>query len=415
MQFRGFFNEVLSDREYTDFEKTRNKIRAIEAGHEVDQANQEAIYEQQQAPVTRFLLSDQYSKLYDRLTDIREKGLLPAAQISILFEKIDNQALSKDEKENINRLFTQGAHAVQLATPTLLRDMVQLIEDLPDHIAAQPNISDALDKISNELAKDSSVKDVEKAIDYLVGVIKQESKQSSAGNDALLAQIVDKLDSLKANPQGNKPSKLPPSIQGADFMNYSFNALANMLQNPPGAPGQTEYTVYILRSGAKPNQFFLRRHSGGKELKLKIGDSNDTGELSGDNFKMDISRGTLLMLTLQGDHLLRKRVLDAVTSKDKQQYDTVRAMDGNFAIRKGSKRDQFLSSIGNTKGEGIKLFGSIKEMVDRLETLIGLFRAGNKGSDIRNEISGVLDLLLKKKAIKQKEHEKLFYAFVNSV
>ena len=70
-------------------------------------------------------------------------------------------------------------------------------------------------------------------------------------------------------------------------------------------------------------------------------------------------------------------------------------------IRKRSKERK--------KGGGaVRFFSNPKELLRRLEVIIGSILAGNTNVDIRNTGVGILDLLLKDGAINRSQHEKLF-------
>ena len=60
------------------------------------------------------------------------------------------------------------------------------------------------------------------------------------------------------------------------------------------------------------------------------------------------------------------------------------------------------------KGGAISFFSNPKELLQKLEVIIGSILAGNTNVSIRNTGVGILDLLLKEGAINRSQHEKLF-------
>ena len=60
------------------------------------------------------------------------------------------------------------------------------------------------------------------------------------------------------------------------------------------------------------------------------------------------------------------------------------------------------------KGGAISFFSNPKELLQKLEVIIGSILAGNTNVSIRNTGVGILDLLLKENAINRSQHEKLF-------
>ena len=60
------------------------------------------------------------------------------------------------------------------------------------------------------------------------------------------------------------------------------------------------------------------------------------------------------------------------------------------------------------KGGAVRFFSNPKELLQKLEVIIGSILAGNTNVGIRNTGVGILDLLLKENAINKSQHEKLF-------
>ena len=65
------------------------------------------------------------------------------------------------------------------------------------------------------------------------------------------------------------------------------------------------------------------------------------------------------------------------------------------------------------QGTGLTYYKNAKDLIDRLDLLMGQMRAGNDSIDIRNEALTILDLLLQQKKISNEDHEKL-YALIYS-
>ena len=59
-------------------------------------------------------------------------------------------------------------------------------------------------------------------------------------------------------------------------------------------------------------------------------------------------------------------------------------------------------------GGAVRFFSNPKELLQKLEVIIGSILAGNTNVGIRNTGVGILDLLLKEGAINRSQHEKLF-------
>jgi hypothetical protein len=59
-------------------------------------------------------------------------------------------------------------------------------------------------------------------------------------------------------------------------------------------------------------------------------------------------------------------------------------------------------------GTGLKHYKNVRELIDRLEILMGQMTAGNDSVDIQNEAIDIVDKLLEEKKISRIDHEKLY-------
>lgn len=70
------------------------------------------------------------------------------------------------------------------------------------------------------------------------------------------------------------------------------------------------------------------------------------------------------------------------------------------------KRYRFL--LRASHGNGLKHYINHRELIDRLEILVGQMTAGNDSIDISNEAIAILDKLLQLQKISQQDHERLY-------
>ena len=77
----------------------------------------------------------------------------------------------------------------------------------------------------------------------------------------------------------------------------------------------------------------------------------------------------------------------------------------NYYQQKSTKMG---SGLRRKKGGSIRFFSNPKELLQKLEVIIGSILAGNTNREIRNTGVEILDFLLKKGAINKSQHEKLF-------
>ena len=102
-------------------------------------------------------------------------------------------------------------------------------------------------------------------------------------------------------------------------------------------------------------------------------------------------------------------------TEERKQWQHRRADRGFQALKEyknyltKQKRTLQGSGIKKRKGGGaVRFFSNPKELLQKLEVIIGSILAGNTNVGIRNTGVGILDLLLKDGAINRSQHEKLF-------
>lgn len=69
---------------------------------------------------------------------------------------------------------------------------------------------------------------------------------------------------------------------------------------------------------------------------------------------------------------------------------------------------QYRKALKATRGTGVFYYRSPRELVDRLELLVGEIKAGNDSTDIQNEASAISDKLLQQKKIPEDRHKRLY-------
>jgi hypothetical protein len=93
-------------------------------------------------------------------------------------------------------------------------------------------------------------------------------------------------------------------------------------------------------------------------------------------------------------------------------------LGGSKANSSGTEREEINKEIDVIKkyrelfkasqGTGFSFYKNAKDLLDRLEILIGQMIAGNDSVDIQNEAIAILDTLLREKKISKEDHEKLY-------
>jgi hypothetical protein len=72
------------------------------------------------------------------------------------------------------------------------------------------------------------------------------------------------------------------------------------------------------------------------------------------------------------------------------------------------KYRNLLKNEAPQEGTGLIYYKNAKDLIDRLDILMGQMRAGNDAVDIQNEALTILDKLLQQKKISNEDHEKLY-------
>ena len=95
-----------------------------------------------------------------------------------------------------------------------------------------------------------------------------------------------------------------------------------------------------------------------------------------------------------------------------------RSLGGQKAKSSGSERQEIDKELDVIKkyreflkakeGTGFIYYKNAKDLIDRLDILMGQMRAGNDAVDVQNEGLAILDKLLQQKKISSEDHEKLY-------
>ena len=96
-----------------------------------------------------------------------------------------------------------------------------------------------------------------------------------------------------------------------------------------------------------------------------------------------------------------------------KRIDNARAVLNQFMKHYGNKVKMMEGSGLKKRGGNIVFFNDVKQLLKKLELIVGEISAGNTSIEMRNTGVAILDMLLKTSKINKAQHEKLYKTFQN--
>ena len=102
---------------------------------------------------------------------------------------------------------------------------------------------------------------------------------------------------------------------------------------------------------------------------------------------------------------------EAQTTMDYKRIDNTRAVLNQYIKHYENKLEMMKGSGLKKRGGNIMFFNNIKQLLKKLELIIGEILAGNTSIEMRNMGVAILDTLLKSSTINKAQHEKLYKTY----
>ena len=105
------------------------------------------------------------------------------------------------------------------------------------------------------------------------------------------------------------------------------------------------------------------------------------------------------------------KITEEVKNLEEQRIDGSFQILNEYIKHYKRKTKQMGSGLKRKKGGAISFFSNPKDLLQKLEVIIGSIVAGNTNVDIKNTGVGILDFLLKEGVINKFQHEKIFRSY----
>ena len=101
------------------------------------------------------------------------------------------------------------------------------------------------------------------------------------------------------------------------------------------------------------------------------------------------------------------KIGEAQKTMDYKRIDNARAVLNQY-IKHYENKVKMMKGSGLKKEVGIVFFNDVKQLLKKLELIVGEILAGNTSIEMRNTGVAILDMLLKTSKINKAQHEKLY-------
>ena len=206
-------------------------------------------------------------------------------------------------------------------------------------------------------------------------------------------------ESLKDVLEGKKqtyvdPQDLPPEYEEDEEIDYALDEedSANMILDELGLSNYDDIEKQINQPEMTPrrNKKFINK-------KLKDAE-HKRNQLKG-------RKTQVLLAYKKGD------IGEAQKTLDYKRIDNARAVLNQFMKHYGNKVKMMEGSGLKKRGGNIVFFNDVKQLLKKLELIVGEILAGNTSIEMRNTGVAILDMLLKTSKINKAQHEKLYKTY----
>ena len=105
------------------------------------------------------------------------------------------------------------------------------------------------------------------------------------------------------------------------------------------------------------------------------------------------------------------KISEAQKTLDYKRIDNARAVLNQYIKHYGNKVKMMKGSGLKKRGGNIVFFNDVKQLLKKLELIVGEISAGNTSIEMRNTGVAILDMLLKTSKINKAQHEKLYKTY----
>ena len=231
------------------------------------------------------------------------------------------------------------------------------------------------------------------------GLVPENKKQIVPKPPAYEESLKDILEGKKqiyVDPQyfPEEPQDLPPEYEEDDEIDYALDEedSANMILDELELSNYDDIEKQIIQPEMTPRK--IKRYI---DKKLKDAEFR-RNQLKGykSNISKDYNKG---------------KIGEAQKTMDYKRIDNARAVLNQYIKHYANKVKRMEGSGLKKRGGNIVFFNDVKQLLKKLELIVGEISAGNTSIEMRNTGVAILDMLLKTSKINKAQHEKLYKTY----
>ena len=231
------------------------------------------------------------------------------------------------------------------------------------------------------------------------GLVPENKKQIVPKPPAYEESLKDILEGKKqiyVDPQyfPEEPQDLPPEYEEDEEIDYALDEedSANMILDELKLSNYDDIEKQIIQPEMTPRK--IKRYI---DKKLKDAEFR-RNQLKGykSNISKDYNKG---------------KIGEAQKTMDYKRIDNARAVLNQYIKHYANKVKTMEGSGLKKRGGNIVFFNDVKQLLKKLELIVGEISAGNTSIEMRNTGVAILDMLLKTSKINKAQHEKLYKTY----
>ena len=213
-----------------------------------------------------------------------------------------------------------------------------------------------------------------------------------------LKDVLEGKKQIYGNPQyfPEEPQDMPPEYEEDEEIDYALDEedSANMILDELGLSNYDDIEKQL-------NQPEMTQRKNKKYVNKKLKDAeHKRNQLKG-------RKTQVLLAYKKGD------IGEAQKTLNYKRIDNARAVLNQYIQHYANKVKTMEGSGLKKRGGNIVFFNDVKQLLKKLELIVGEILAGNTSIEMRNTGVAILDMLLKTSKINKAQHEKLYDIFQN--
>ena len=211
-----------------------------------------------------------------------------------------------------------------------------------------------------------------------------------------LKDILEGKKQIYVDPQyfPEEPQDLPPEYEEDDEIDYALDEedSANMILDELELSNYDDIEKQLNQPEMTPRK--IKRY-----IDKKLTDANiKRNQLKG--YKSQVSQA-----------YNKGKISEAQKTMDYKRIDNARAVLNQYIKHYENKVETIQGSGIKKRGGNIVFFNDVKQLLKKLELIVGEISAGNTSIEMRNTGVAILDMLLKTSKINKAQHEKLYKTY----